>query len=231
LRQLALLYNHKDDDSQQFTRWQMLVAMDHGRRIQAKAALCEALSTTPSEESMEQWHIPEEPTSTPKPEPTEDHLRRAYDLLPWNGEDEARRIIARLLAERDALEAENSLLAAGCCINPGQHGLVGDEHGNFQCTAYEALSAEEKAHSEALARIAELEAERDAMQAEIASLRDYITEPTPDPDLVLAREAVAGNFDGQALADELRAGRYDLTSEVQSALRALELAKEQAHDQ
>lgn len=31
LRQLALLYNHKDDDSPQFTRWQMLVAMHHGR--------------------------------------------------------------------------------------------------------------------------------------------------------------------------------------------------------
>ncbi len=67
------------------------------------------------------------------------------------------------LAERDAriaaLEAENFMLAAGVCINPGIHGLVGDEGGNPVCTAYQALQAEERAHSDALARIAALEAE------------------------------------------------------------------------
>lgn len=33
LHQLGLLYNHTEDDSRQFTRWQMLVAMHHGRRL------------------------------------------------------------------------------------------------------------------------------------------------------------------------------------------------------
>lgn len=33
--ELALLYNYADDDSRQFTRWQMLVAIQHGYRIHA----------------------------------------------------------------------------------------------------------------------------------------------------------------------------------------------------
>lgn len=33
LRELALLYNYRDDDSQQFTRWQMVVAIAHGFRL------------------------------------------------------------------------------------------------------------------------------------------------------------------------------------------------------
>jgi hypothetical protein len=32
LAELSLLYNHTDDDSRQFTRWQMIDAMHHGRR-------------------------------------------------------------------------------------------------------------------------------------------------------------------------------------------------------
>jgi hypothetical protein len=36
LRQLSLLYNHRPDDSAQFTRWQMVVAMAHGRRLAAE---------------------------------------------------------------------------------------------------------------------------------------------------------------------------------------------------
>jgi uncharacterized coiled-coil protein SlyX len=63
---------------------------------------------------------------------------------------------AKRIAE---LEAENFRLAAGACINPGTHGLVGDEHGHFECTAYKALQDEEVAHTNALARIAELEAQ------------------------------------------------------------------------
>ena len=55
-------------------------------------------------------------------------------------------------ARIEALEAENFRLAAGVCINPGQHALIGDEHGNPVCTAYEALPKEQ-------ARCAELEAE------------------------------------------------------------------------
>jgi len=66
--------------------------------------------------------------------------------------------IQALQARIAELEGENFMLAAGACINPGQHGLVGDECGNSVCTAHEALMAEETAHSEALARIAELEA-------------------------------------------------------------------------
>lgn len=33
LRELGLLYNHRDDDSPQFTRWQMIGAMAHGYRL------------------------------------------------------------------------------------------------------------------------------------------------------------------------------------------------------
>jgi hypothetical protein len=33
LRELRLLYNHAEDDSRQFTRWQMVVAMNHGKRL------------------------------------------------------------------------------------------------------------------------------------------------------------------------------------------------------
>lgn len=55
---------------------------------------------------------------------------------------------ARTIAEAEArikqLEDECFRLAAGVCINPGQHGLVGDERGNGVCTAYEALLAEQR---------------------------------------------------------------------------------------
>lgn len=74
-------------------------------------------------------------------------------IAAWN----TRATEASTAARIAVLEAENTALAAGACINPGQHALVGDEHGNSICTAYEALMAEERAHSEALARIAALE--------------------------------------------------------------------------
>jgi len=76
--------------------------------------------------------------------------------------------------EIDALRAENSMLAAGACINPGQHALVGDEHGNFVCTAYEALQAEERAHADALAKVAELESWKVAEEAHHHLLRAEI---------------------------------------------------------
>ncbi len=38
LKQLALLYNYKPDDSRQFTRWNMLVAIAHGAELGAAAA-------------------------------------------------------------------------------------------------------------------------------------------------------------------------------------------------
>lgn len=71
---------------------------------------------------------------------------------------EAATHLQALAARVKLLEAENALLAAGACINPGQHGLVGDEHGNSYCTAFRALQDEEREHSEALARVAQLEA-------------------------------------------------------------------------
>lgn len=37
LAELGLLYNHKDDDSSQFTRWQMLVAIQHGMSLAARS--------------------------------------------------------------------------------------------------------------------------------------------------------------------------------------------------
>ncbi len=37
LRELGLLYNHRDDDSPQFTRWQMIGAMAHGYRLASGA--------------------------------------------------------------------------------------------------------------------------------------------------------------------------------------------------
>jgi hypothetical protein len=42
LRELGLLYNYAEDDSRQFTRWQMLEAMNHGFGLASeKAALKE----------------------------------------------------------------------------------------------------------------------------------------------------------------------------------------------
>jgi hypothetical protein len=35
LRELRLLYNHTEDDSRQFTRWQMVTAINHGIRLSA----------------------------------------------------------------------------------------------------------------------------------------------------------------------------------------------------
>ena len=42
MAELALLYNHKDDDSRQFTRWQMVVAMRHGISLADKALTADA---------------------------------------------------------------------------------------------------------------------------------------------------------------------------------------------
>jgi hypothetical protein len=74
----------------------------------------------------------------------------------------------------EALQAENFMLAAGACINPGQHALVGDEHGNFVCTAYEALQAEERAHADALAQIAHL-------MSELQAHKDALAQAAPKP--------------------------------------------------
>lgn len=41
LREIGLLYNHAADDSRQFTRWQMSVAMLHGWNLAVRAHLRE----------------------------------------------------------------------------------------------------------------------------------------------------------------------------------------------
>lgn len=86
--------------------------------------------------------------------------REVHGAFGYHGHQAAAIIIAAKLAELRAriegLEGENFMLAAGACINPGNHGLVGDERGNSICTAHEALKAEGAAHSMALARIAAL---------------------------------------------------------------------------
>ena len=38
-RELGLLYNYADNDSRQFTRWQMIVAMRHGIRLRAEGEM------------------------------------------------------------------------------------------------------------------------------------------------------------------------------------------------
>jgi hypothetical protein len=53
LRQLGLLYNHKQDNSPQFTRWQMIAAMSHGYRM--------ALGTTASDATKPVVSRPAEP--------------------------------------------------------------------------------------------------------------------------------------------------------------------------
>ena len=185
------------------------LAEKHGWRWFGTAglnALCEALSTTPPSEESAMSVIPKHTVAASdnnRPEPTEDHLRRACEELGVNYETfvagvlgdfaaDAVRTVARLLAERDELLTTNT-----------------DQAATIVCLA----------------------GERDAMQAEIASLRDYITEP--DPDLVLAREAAAQEEDAREnfnISANIRLGTSDFLVGVQSALRALKLAKEQAHE-
>jgi hypothetical protein len=135
------------------------------------------------------YRCPMHSSPTAKPEPTEDHRRRARDLLnasdgiqPLNGYGDSSaslRTVARLLAERDAMQAE---------------------------LAERAIT--------------------------IGALRDKIDalQPTPDPDLVLAREAAAQILEAKNYpydAPRARNGERDEMLGVQSALRALKLAKEQ----
>jgi hypothetical protein len=67
LRELGLLYNYRDTDEPQFTRWNMMVAINHGRRLaqedaalSASAAEVEALRgalLTPSGHTVDcAWH-------------------------------------------------------------------------------------------------------------------------------------------------------------------------------
>lgn len=73
--------------------------------------------------------------------------------------------LSEAAAEIARLEAECFRLSAGCCINPGQHGLMLGEGGNPYCSAYDALQEEEGKLTDALAENARLTAERDEARA------------------------------------------------------------------
>jgi dihydrofolate reductase (trimethoprim resistance protein) len=156
-----------------------------------------ALSTTlPSEEAMElQFDMRRNGGAaqkpTPKPEPTEDHLRRACEELnagctvvkgwtyPSHKNTTAVHTVARLLAERDAMQAR-------------VEGL------------FDAIKHGDAEHQDWLRMM----------------IRDHFSaEPTPDPDLVLAREAAAQEFPGGYQGDGYKRAES-------AALRALKLAKE-----
>lgn len=53
LHELGLLYNYREDDSPQFTRWQMIVAMSHGYKL--------GLNTTPDSTTKAVVSRPAEP--------------------------------------------------------------------------------------------------------------------------------------------------------------------------
>jgi hypothetical protein len=238
--------------------------------------LCEALTTTPSEEAMSEtswdgtpdggisvghfkpaYPAKPEPTEeamgkcgdptcgqcdeacgitpivraapTPKPEPTEDHLRRAYDLFPWNGQDDARLVIARLLAERDALEAENHRLtvaAEGACYDRDAAMAERDAmqaRGEGEPVAWMYRSPE---------GLLRLQLRRSGLgslegwsETPLYAAKPPGPTPTPDPDIALAREAA------DRLCDQcdLPKGGPHWKDFVAETLRALKL-KGQAHD-
>jgi len=203
------------------------------------AALCEALSTTPSEEPMKQKRDLSECQSAfdvianaAKPEPSEDHLRRAcklcgekYDTFA-SGKLSTRyadnvHTVARLLAEREAMQTR----VEGPVYRHKKRGtiytVIGE--GKLQCSANELLDD---------APVVIYRGEDGQLWVrgvqEFHDGRFEPAEPTPDPDLVLAREAAAQNANLIASAkQDLRDGKWDDHEGVQSALRALKLAKEQ----
>jgi hypothetical protein len=110
------------------------------------------------------------------------------------------RTVARLLAERDAMQA---LIVEGIRQMEGITDRSGEDWTDFN-RGYRAALIDLK-----------------------IAWRKASAEPTPDPDLVLAREAAEEVRKEYGLAAN---GPYWRAFE-QSALRALKLAKEQAHDQ
>lgn len=151
-------------------------------------ALCEALSATlPSEEAMKptETHDPDcflsggddgrfpcicAKKRTPKPEPTEDHLRRACEELGFeyqyfrDGYGKAHhyavRTVARLLAERDAMQPMPSETNVG----------------NITWRGEEWVPLE--AYREAMAGWKAAGAERDAMEARVEGWQPINTRPT-----------------------------------------------------
>lgn len=175
-----------------------------------KQMLCEALLTHPdpawSEQAMEHpgpWSAFAAAYVTTKPEPTEDHLRRACEELNrglytkhwrWakDAKDNTVRTVARLLAEREAMQARDSKLEQALGI---LHHRWKNENWPGTATLVKQL------------------------RAEMERLASTKPEPTPDPDLVLAREAADAEVPNSALPE--------WTTAYSAALRALKLAKEQ----
>jgi len=175
-----------------------------------KQMLCEALLTHPdpawSEQAMEHpgpWSAFAAAYVTTKPEPTEDHLRRACEELGLHYPDfragkystaltKAACTVARLLAEREAMQARYSKLEQALGI---LHHRWKNENWPGTATLVKQL------------------------RAEMERLASTKPEPTPDPDLVLAREAADAEVPNSALPE--------WTTAYSAALRALKLAKEQ----
>jgi hypothetical protein len=184
--------------------------------------LCEALTTTPpSEEAMTAYHSTPNADHGPKPTPTvtEDHLRRACEECERDrdatGQMQYVRTVARLLAERDAMQArveERSDAWATRKFKVG--GCQNDEP-----TVIEMIEHYYRSHDMTMWAALAREAVRKASSPQ----------PTPDPDLVLAREAAAQDAKAKGSHDltaQIRAGEADDTIGVRSALRALKLKGE-----
>lgn len=117
LRELGLLYNHRDDDSPQFTRWQMVVAMSHGAALantpKQSAGLVEETYLVWSNEHRAWWR-PNGRGYTIKLEAAGRYTREeAIDIaggrLGWIKDREPDEIP---VLERDALDAAKGILAA-----------------------------------------------------------------------------------------------------------------------
>jgi len=189
---------------------------------------------------------------TTQPEPTEDHLRRACEDVELYYPDfvagkysatltRAVRTVARLLAERDAMQAEMTQAVALLQDHQRDIASLEAERDAMQANAWSAdISAAPPACHILATRfdhgcgewIVAVVASPPSKLFTHWRMIDTPAEPTPDPDLVLAREAAAQNANLIASAkQDLRDGKWDDHEGVQAALRALKLAKEQAHDQ
>jgi hypothetical protein len=213
------------------------------------AALCEALSTTPpSEEAMKPLPdatvtpMPLECPECGKPEPTEDHYRRrACSTLGlfWADyvsgkvslfEGQAVRTVARLLAERDAMQARvEGWQPIETAPQDHTHVLLREDDGAIYrgyildmeedgplwasvCGQY-VTTAPEPTHWMPL--------------PDEPSVASVAAEPIPDPDLVLAREAAAQVADEKGWPQGSAATMAPAMEAA--ALRGLKL-KGQAHE-
>ena len=203
-----------------------------------QAALCEAILTTlPSEEAMmhkSDCAVHNEPAYPNGPcdcgaEPTEDHLRRACEELkveagavgvalnwpghPVEGRDVAIRTVARLLAERDAMQAR---------VDGWQDITTAPKDGTWFVAAQngETYPCEWRVEEpdEGAGKAGWWDHFNQSFEEPTHWMPTASAEPAPDPDLVLAREAA----ESMGLVDT---ATKMIAESV--ALRALKLAKEQ----